>query len=454
MIHFNGDLFMIRHPKSRAVAALALLLSGTAQAADTDLDQIRKQIEALSQRQAEDAARIQALESQLRQAEAKAQAALQQAAKQQAQPATMAAAPSSLSSFNPGISLVLDGKLGAFSRNPESYTLAGFPLGGDGPGQRGLFLGEAEVTTFANVDDLFAGTMTMSLAQDHGDTSVALEEAYIQTLSLPGGLQATAGKMLSDVGYLNTLHAHADDFADRPLAYRAFMADSFKDTGLRLSWVATTTTYLRVGGEVFRGDSFPASGAANNGFGAETAYLRIGDDLGTEISYQAGASWLWADAKDRATGPLPDVFSGSSDVGIAHLVVKWAPNGNPVQRNLKLQFEVLRSHMDGTFNGLAVNRTDVGAYGQAIYQFMPQWRAGYRYDWMSAGDIPKALVGSTLDGGGHGPTRHTAMLEYDHSEFSRLRIQYSFDQSSRAGHDNQILLQYTATLGAHPAHSY
>ena len=448
---------MFRHTNNGAVTALALLLSGllsgTAQAAAAaDLSDIRKQIETLNERRAEDAQHIKDLEDRLAKTEAAANAAQQQS--RQAVAAAAAAPPSSINSFNPGISLVLDGKLGVFQRDPETYSLAGFPLGGGGPGQRGLFLGEAEVTTFANVDDLFAGTMTMSLGQDGGETAVELEEAFIQTLALPGGFQATAGKMLSDVGYLNTFHAHADDFADRPLAYRAFLGDGFKETGLRLSWVAPMTMYLRAGGEVFRGESFPAAGARNRGFGARTAYLRVGDDFGTEISYQTGVSWLWADAANRETGNTPDSFTGKSDTGIAHLVVKWAPNGNPAQRNFKFQAEVLRNHISGVFNGFAVARTDYGVYGQAIYQFMRQWRVGYRYDWLSAGAIPAALSGSTLDDGGHKPTRHSAMLEYDHSEFSRLRVQYSYDRSPAAGHDHQILLQYTATLGAHPVHSY
>ena len=103
------------------------------------------------------------------------------------------------------------------------------------------------------------------------------------------------------------------------------------------------------------------------------------------------------------------------------------------QRNLKLQVEALRSHLDGTFNGISVVRTDVGVYGQAIYQFMKGWRVGYRYDWLGAGNMPAVLAGSPLDDGGHAPTRHSVMVEYDHSEFSRLRLQYSADRSSAAG---------------------
>ena len=445
-----------------AVLALSMILgvvSAPAFAADADLTEIRKQIDILNQRRLEDANRIRDLEERL----AKAEAATRQATADAQRAATVAAQasnapppapPSSPNAFNPAISGVLDGKLGSFSKDPATYSLAGFPLGGEGPGQRGLFLGEAELNAQANIDDLFMGSLTFSLGQNGSETEVGLEEAYILTLSLPGGFQATAGKFLSDIGYLNSFHEHADDFADRPLSYRAFLAGGVKDVGARLTWLAPTSTYLRFGAEVMRGDVFPASGAVHNGFGSKSAYVRAGDDIGQEISYQAGLSWLWTAAGARETGALPDVFDGKTDVGIAHLVVKWAPNGNPVNRNFKFQAELLRNHIDGRFNGLGVARTDYGAYGQLLYQFMPQWRVGYRYDWVSAGDVPGTLALSTLDAQSHDGTRSTAMLEYDHSEFSRIRLQYSYDRSRLLGADHQFLLQYTATIGAHPAHSY
>ncbi|MHB1206422.1 MAG: hypothetical protein ACYCZX_12700 [Rhodospirillaceae bacterium] len=451
-----------------AIVALGLISSGFAQtafaASDADLAEIRKQIDVLNQRRLEDATRIHDLEERLAKAEAatktaSADAQRAAAAATQALNTPPPAPPSSANAFNPAISGVLDGKLGGFSKDPATYAMAGFPLGGEGPGQRGLFLGEAELNAQANVDDLFMGSLTFSLGQNGPDTEVGLEEAFIQTLSLPGGFQATAGKFLSDIGYLNSFHDHADDFADRPLAYRAFLAGGLVDVGARLTWLAPTETYLRFGAEVMRGESFPAANAVHDGFGAKSAYMRAGDDIGTEISYQTGVSWLWSDAANRETttflGALPDAFTGKTDVGIAHLVVKWAPNGNAVNRNLKFQAEVLRNHTDGIFNGLAVDRTDYGAYGQLIYQFKPQWRVGYRFDWMSPGSVSNALALSTLDARGHDANRSTAMLEYDHSEFSRIRLQYSYDRSRLFGvADHEFLLQYTATIGAHPAHSY
>jgi hypothetical protein len=447
--------------------ALALLSAIPAAAqSEPGLADIRRQIDTLQQRRAEDAQRMRELEDRLRRAEETARQAVEQAnrsaarAAEAAQAAPAASRPgataASPSSFNPGISVALDGKFGYFRQDPATYTLAGFQRADEGPGQRGTFLGEAEVNAFANVDDLFFGNLTLAFARDAGVSKVEVEEAFIQTTSLPWGFQATAGQMFSDIGYLNSFHAHADDFADRPLVYRAFLADQFKDPGVRLSWVAPADTYVRVGVEAFRGDSFPASDAQVRGTGARSAFVRVGGDIGQEISYLTGVSWLRTYANNRAVDTSPERFGGSTDIGIAHLVVKWSPDGNPVQRNLKWQTEIFRTHMNGDFRALGpFDQSSYGFYSQLVYKFMPRWKAGYRYDWLTSGDVDLAIYGgTTLDDQGHDPSRHTAMIEYDHSEFSRLRLQYNYDRSRPDRMDHQLLLQYTATLGAHPAHQY
>jgi hypothetical protein len=46
------------------------------------------------------------------------------------------------------------------------------------------------------------------------------------------------------------------------------------------------------------------------------------------------------------------------------------------------------------------------------------------------------------------------MVDFNPSEFSRIRLQFAQDRA-RIGHiDNQISLQYQMSLGAHGAHSY
>jgi hypothetical protein len=46
------------------------------------------------------------------------------------------------------------------------------------------------------------------------------------------------------------------------------------------------------------------------------------------------------------------------------------------------------------------------------------------------------------------------MFDYNPSEFSRVRLQFAQDKSRQNAIDNQIVLQYIFSLGAHGAHKF
>jgi len=58
-----------------------------------------------------------------------------------------------------------------------------------------------------------------------------------------------------------------------------------------------------------------------------------------------------------------------------------------------------------------------------------------------------------LNAGGHKPERYGAMIQWAHSEYSRIRLQYNYDKSMPEG-EHEVYLQYTLSLGAHPAHQF
>ena len=177
--------------------------------------------------------------------------------------------------FNPAISLILDWHNASYSLDPEGYRLAGFQLDAEaGLPSEGLSLDETELAMSANVDDKFYGFLTAALEQTDDETSIAVEEAYFETLALPKGLKIKAGQFLSDVGYLNPIHAHAWDFNDAPLAYVAMLNSGYKDAGVQLIWVAPSTLFIQLGTELLRGDSFPAAGGAASG---SLARLALGE---------------------------------------------------------------------------------------------------------------------------------------------------------------------------------
>ncbi len=383
--------------------------------------------------------------------------------------ATGHGAPAAPNAFNPAISVVLNARYAAFERDPATHALPGFALGPDvGPGERGLSLGESELVFDANIDPSFYGNLTLALAPAGRETEVDLEEAYIQTLALPPGLTVKAGRFNSRIGYLNEFHPHADDFADRPLPYRAMLANSagdegaYADDGVQLRWVAPVEAFLELGTELFRGQSFPAGGAAHRGKGAYTAFMHVGGDIGANHAWRLGVSHLNADAENRATGneTAPDLFTGSSTLNGVDFIWKWAPNGNSRNRNLKLQAEYFTRDEDGTFDPassgtpLTYKGKQKGWYAQAVYQFMPRWRVGLRTDRLKADAVNAALAGTVLDRQGHDPKRTSAMADFSNSEFSRMRFQVNKDESRLNRKDTQWYLQYIMNLGAHGAHSF
>jgi hypothetical protein len=373
------------------------------------------------------------------------------------------ATPLTSNAFNPALSLILDGKYWNYQRDPSRYGMSGFLLGEEaGLAPEGLSLGETELAASANVDDKFYGQVTLSIASTDTETELEVEEAFVQTTTLPNGLTARGGKFFSDAGYLNSKHAHAWDFTDQPLVYKAFFGGQLGDAGVQLRWVAPTATFLELGAEAFRGDSFPAAGAAHSGVGTWTAFAHVGGDISATQSWRVGASVITSDAVDRES-VLPDgdaiLYTGSSEIYGADFVWKWADHGNPRTRNAVVQAEYFHRREDGDIGpesrtGLATYRgTQDGFYVQGIYQFMPRWRVGLRFDRLSADNTVGALPIATPLEDTHDPSRLTAMLDFSNSEFSRFRLQVSEDKSLPES-DTQFGLQYIFSLGAHGAHQF
>jgi hypothetical protein len=360
--------------------------------------------------------------------------------------------------FNPDIALILSGTYGDFERDPEDYAIPGFPLAEEtGPGEAGFSLGESELSLSANVDPDWYGLLTLALT---GDGSAEVENAFVQTTSLGEGLTVRAGRFFSGIGYLNEQHAHTWDFVDAPLAYRAMLGNQLGDDGLQMRWLAPTDLFLELGAEWLRGDAFPAGGSDNEGRGTWSGFFHLGDDLNESHSWRAGLSYLNAKSADRETTSEfgDDLFTGDSDLILADFVWKWAPNGNGYERNFKFQAEYMQRKDDGEFTPAEADTqpldiTSEGWYLQAIYQFTHGWRVGLRHSELQMDDPGADYAGTVLDTQGHDPSTSSLMVDYSNSEYSRLRLQYNHDDSTDET-DNQWLLQYQMSLGAHGAHSF
>jgi hypothetical protein len=457
--------------KTRLICLLLVgLLSGSPfalaqQSAESDLEALRREVREM---RAEYEARIADLEARLEAAEK----AASQPPATLAGPATdayqapAAQSPQTVSvardsSFNPAFGVTFQGQAWSYDNDPEDYYIPGFPLGGEaGPAPEGLALAETEITVSANVDDKFTAMLNLPVVLEDGEVVVELEEAWVETLKLPGGTALRMGRFFSNIGYLNSRHFHSWDFADQPLPYQVFLGNQYLDDGVRFRWLAPTDFYLELSGELLRGDRYPAGGAANSGMGAGTLALKTGGDIGFSNSWQFGLAWLGADAEERASGDEdePLLFSGETDLIVADFVWKWAPMGNSRQRNFKFQAEYLWRDEDGHYllpDGTegAWDKDQSGWYAQAVYQPFPRWRFGARIDALSGDDPGPRWTGTPLDPEGGDPRRYSLMADWSNSEFSRVRLQYNHDRSGPEP-DDQFGLQYIFSIGAHGAHSF
>ena len=462
----------------RGFAIIALLAMAPAHA--SELSELRAQLDTLK---SDYQAKIQALESRLAQLETQVAAAppAVAAAEPPAFAATPAPAPappsggSGANAFNPAVSVILDGRFAQLDADPADYRIAGFMPAGDGvgPGRRGVNLGESELTLAANVDPYFFANLTASLS---GENTVSVEEAYVKTLALPSGLSLKGGRFFSGLGYLNEVHSHAWDFVDQPLVYQALFGGQLAQDGAQLKWLAPTDLFVELAAETGNGQRFPGTRLARNGLNGGALLVHVGDDIGDSLSWRAGLSWLSQRAEDRSFAAVDgngaavvDAFTGRSRTWVADAILKWAPHGNGNLRSFKLQAEYLRRSEAGqlAFASAQQNLTDgysarqSGWYLQGVYQFLPRWRVGARYDSLDSGAVeiglvqhgvlPLAAFGALAPAS---PSRVSAMFDWNPSEFTRLRLQYAWDDARMSVRDRQLLLQYLYAIGAHGAHKF
>lgn len=503
-----------------AVISLSILVTASAVHAQSDpltTEELAAQISALKQDYEK---RIAALEAQL--AAMKAQA---RGPERKAPPATAVPAPARDNSFNPAIGVVLNAMHSEYSE--EQSAIEGFRFGHESERpDEGLALGHSEITVSSNIDDKFYGNLTLGLGVHAGEPlELELEEAYIQTLpgaGLPDGLRVKAGRALWTFGYLNELHAHADDFSDRPLPYRAFLDGAFNDDGLEVSLVLPGDLYSEIGGGIFRGDDTPFGGS-RSGREAWSAFARLGGDIGPNAAWRIGGYFLDGEARNRAGGHahahaegeghgheeeehgheeeeehgheeeehedeehethhaeeehehtdfaefLSDgMFTGDTRLYGIDFRHTWAPTGNARDRELILQGEYFwrdesgdyvlqEEHEECTVEGdpstcethmedvtEALNGDSRGWYAQAIYKLSPRWRVGARYARLSTPDDAEVS---------HDPEAMSAMIDWTNSEFGRIRFQYNRESLTRED-DDQFILQYIMSIGAHSAHSF
>ncbi|MEZ8762603.1 hypothetical protein [Vibrio alginolyticus] len=334
--------------------------------------------------------------------------------------------------------------------------------------EEGFGLGHTELNFSSNIDDKFYGALTAVLESHGDDTELELEEAFIETLALPYGVNVRAGRFLSDFGYLNNQHMHTDSFVERPIAYRTFLGSHYYDDGVRANIVLPTDLYVKLGVEALSGSKM-SSVEDGSEVGVYTTTLKLGSDFSESSSWQFGLSYLRnengkvKEFEDHDHGHEEehehDHHHGAAVTGAnlygADFVWKLAPDGNYKYSNFMLSAEymLLDGVVDSKYKNDAESPDNLSAYYvSGVYRFNPSWSAGLRYG-----------EAESYDGHAHGDHMHftelndkemDAMIAWDSSHFGTIRAQYTRIDNQDSETDNVFTLQYVMTFGAHGAHAF
>jgi hypothetical protein len=159
-----------------------------------------------------------------------------------------------------------------------------------------------------------------------------------------------------------------------------------------------------------------------------------------------------------AFGPNSSGSGGRTRIYGADLFWKWksatAMQGFPfvsVQAEaLVRKYDAARrvSFEDPAFSLPGETLTDRGIYGQVLWGIKPRWVAGLRAE-TATGDTA-AFVTELRNR----RSRLSPNLTWYPTEFSKIRLQYNYDDREAVGTDHSIWLQFEFMIGAHAAHKF
>ena len=386
------------------------------------------------------------------------------------------------SGFNPAISVIPDVLYYSDSASGDGLALLGRVDGfgsvhdhaedhaGHSHGldlERGFNLREVEVAFSGAVDPYFDVWAILAVGPDGAE----IEETFVQTRRLPGGLKLKLGKFYSDVGYLNKQHPHQWDFVDTALPYQLGLGGSLNETGLQLTWLPKMPFYALFGVEALQGANEAVSSFVGPteeqplyedraGPRLLTGFLKVAPDLGFNHALQVGAFGVRSLLHQQEWEVSH--LEGKTWLLGTDLVYKYDAPHLHGKGDLQAQAEYLyrvkdlASLADPEAAPPARHRfVQDGLYAQVRYGFAPRFTAAVRFD-------VAGLVNRLERSGGESESwessqRWSAAIAFNPTEFSRIRVQgerCSLVVGGERKSFNQVFVQVQVSLGVHGAHRF
>jgi len=368
------------------------------------------------------------------------------------------------SEFNPSIGLV--------GETVFSYRTKGSDrTGSDRPGGFDVFQRSIELDVAASVDPFANGYAVINATADSatGEATLGVEEAALQTTSLPWNLEVKVGRFFGEFGRLGYIHDHELPFVNRPLVLDQYMGGETKTDGLQVNWLLPTPHYVSLTAGL--GDQFgddPNNPGAFRHFNEVNYWGRLSTyfDLTPNWQLEGGVSGLWNPKTEDRAGVLVQP-NGSTltererRVAGLDLKLSYVPLQNNQFRSFTWGTEVLYSDnryltdpdgsLDpakaGTLSGDEFNGKvgSLGLYSYATYKWHRQWSAGFLFDWVQNAQNHSDQTYA-----------YSPYITWALSHWNQLRLQYTHtDHNAVSGlrSDDAVYLQWAWIIGSH-AHGW
>jgi hypothetical protein len=369
--------------------------------------------------------------------------------------------------FNPAIGLV--------GETIFSYRGKGSDkTGSDRPGGWDVFQRSVELNVTGSVDPFATGYAVINASADPvtGEASLGVEEAALQTTSLPGNLTLKAGRFFGEFGRLGYIHDHELPFVFRPLVLAQYIGGESRTDGLQLNWLLPTERYLSLtvgSGVQFGGDNPPndpgtfRNGSGLNYWGRLSSYFELTPD----ISFEPGISGLWnphtdaqwRDAFNPVTNPtganpaFPTDLAGNTFTERERRLtgLDLVLNYKPLQTNQftgvtwgsELLYSDNRYDVSTPLGAALGNRTvqSLGLYSYLTCKISREWSAGFLYEWLENAVDRRDKTAA-----------YSPYLTWATSHWNQIRLQFTHTDHNAASplsSDNAVYVQWAWIIGAH-----
>ena len=380
------------------------------------------------------------------------------------------------SKFNPSIGLVGET---IFSSRSQGSTFTG----SDRPGGFDVNQRSVELNIAAAVDPFAKGYAVINASADPitGEAVADVEEAAIQTTSLPCNLELKAGRFFGEFGRLGYIHDHELPFVNRPLVLDQYIGGESQTDGAQLNWLVPVEHYVSITAGVGNhfGDS-PTLVATGANSLTNGEYRPIGGlvyfgrgstsfDLTPDLSLEPGISCLInPHALDRngvialpnGTPETLPQYPGSTltererTLEGVDLTLSWKPLQSNQFKSIIWGTEVLRSDSSfdimpttggAVFSPFIQSVESYGMYSYLTYKWSREWSAGFLFECMedSWNNADKTVA-------------YSPYITWATSHWNQLRLQYTHtDHNAASGlrPDDAVYLQWAWIIGAH-AHGW